>query len=385
MVWAAVADTIPLYPLYALLFARAGLSERAVAALFVVWSATSVLTEVAAGALADRFSRRGALVAADVLQAAAYALWLTVPTFAGFAAGFVLWGLGDSCAGAASRALLYDGLAAMGAPERFGPALGRMEAAGFAVQIPTAGVATALAWWGGITAAGVVSVGVCLVAAAVAATLPDLRPAAGDAEDDGAAPGPGTLRAAARSAPIAAAAVAVATLTALAVMEEFTPLMAADWGVTTALVPPALLAIPLAGAAGSAWGGRAGAIGALRLAVLLAAAAAAFVAALVAAHPAGVVGLAAAYGIWQYATVAAEVRLQAAITGPARATVTAAAGTAAELASIAMLALWAAAGAWGAAACAAAAAALVPALLAAAAPARPASAPAGGGARRDGA
>ena len=114
--WALLADAVPLYPLYALLFADSGLSGAQISALFAIWSAVGLVAEVPSGALADRFGRRAALVAAGVLQAVGYALWIgAARTFAGFAAGFVLWGLGGSLVSGAREALLYDGLAAVGA------------------------------------------------------------------------------------------------------------------------------------------------------------------------------------------------------------------------------------------------------------------------------
>lgn len=364
MLWCAAADAVPLYPLYVLLFTRAGISERGVSALFAIWSATAVLAEVPAGALADRVSRRGALVAACLLQAAAYALWLTVPTFAGFAAGFVLWGIGGSLSGGAFRALLHDGLTALGEPGRFGAALGRAEAAGFAVQVPVAGSASALMAAGGLVAVGVASVASCLLAAALAATLPDLRPAGRPGADAGAARIGTVLRTAARSVATRAAIAAIALLAAVAAIEEYTPLMASGWGLAATAVPPALLAIPLAGAAGSALGGRhAERIGAVGLVAVLGLGAIALTAAVTVAHPAGLAAVALAFGTWTFAAVVADVRLQRAITGPARATVTGVAGLAGELATIGLFALWAAGGAWAAAALAAAAAALVPVLV----------------------
>lgn len=357
-----MADAVPLYPLYVLLFTRAGVSERGVSALFAIWSATAVVAEVPAGALADRMSRRGALVAAGLLQAAAYALWLAYPAFAGFALGFVLWGVGGALQGSAFRALLHDGLVALGAPERFGPALGRAEAAGFAVQVPVAGAAALLAATGGLASVVAVSVAMCVGAAALAATLPDMRPHGrpGDADD---APLRTAVGGAMRSAPVVAAVAAVALVAMLAAVEEYTPLMASGWGVPDAAVPPALLAVPLAGAAGSALGGRAHDIGPAALGILMGIAGVALAAAVLAAHPAGLLAVAVAYGIWQFASVVADVRLQRAITGSARATVTGVAGLAAELAAIALFAAWAVGGAGAAAVLALAVAAAVPALL----------------------
>lgn len=94
--WALLADTVPLHPLYALLFADTGLSETQISALFVVWAGIAIAAEVPSGVLADRFSRRGCLVAAGLFQAAGFAVWAVLPQFAGFAVGFVLWGLGGA-------------------------------------------------------------------------------------------------------------------------------------------------------------------------------------------------------------------------------------------------------------------------------------------------
>jgi len=91
-----LADTIPIYPLYALLFVDAGLSGAQISTLFLVWSAVGIVAEIPSGALADRFSRPAALVASGVLQAAGYALWIAAPGYLAFAAGFVLWGINNT-------------------------------------------------------------------------------------------------------------------------------------------------------------------------------------------------------------------------------------------------------------------------------------------------
>src|SRR5918997_7222738 len=112
--WALLADVVPLYPLYALLFPARGLSVAQISALFAIWSAVGLLAEVPSGALAARSSRRSCLVAAGILQATAYVGWLLLPGFAGFALGFALWGFGGSLVSGAKEALLYDGLDAAG-------------------------------------------------------------------------------------------------------------------------------------------------------------------------------------------------------------------------------------------------------------------------------
>jgi len=91
---ALAEDCIPIYPVYALLFADSGLSTGRISALFMLWSVTSFLLEVPSGALADRVSRRRLLAVAAGLRGVGFALWVAVPSFSAFAAGFVLWGAG---------------------------------------------------------------------------------------------------------------------------------------------------------------------------------------------------------------------------------------------------------------------------------------------------
>uniref|UniRef100_UPI001F24BEEC MFS transporter n=1 Tax=Saccharomonospora iraqiensis TaxID=52698 RepID=UPI001F24BEEC len=171
--WALLADTIPLYPLYALLFAEVGLSDAEISALFVVWSVAAVVVEVPSGALADRFSRRGSLAAGGVFQAAGYLLWITLPGFTVFAAGFVLWALGGALLSGSREALLHDGLAAVGRAERFAPVYGQLNALELVAQAPAALSATVLFAVGEFTLVGWVSVGMCLTAAAVATRIPE--------------------------------------------------------------------------------------------------------------------------------------------------------------------------------------------------------------------
>lgn len=365
MAWCALAEAIPLYPLYALLFADTGLSDAAISALFAIWSATAVVAEVPCGALADRVSRRGVLVAAGLLQALGYALWVVAPGFAGFAIGFVLWGVSGSLASGAFNALLYDGLAAAGAEDRFGPVVGRCEAAAQLVQVPVAGAATLLSVTGGHTAAGLVSVGVCLLAAALATTLPDRRPPpAGGEEEAGYLE---TLRAGVREAatlaPVRAAVLAVAVLTAFDGLEEYFPLVAADRGVSAGAIPVALLAVPLAGAAGAVLGGRMAHASAPVVGALLLAGALALGAAGVVPGAAGIVGLALFYGIGRIVQVVAETRLQERIAGRSRATVGAVSTLGSELAVIALFAAWAGGGLPAVTVLGVAAAAMVPVWL----------------------
>ncbi len=368
--WTLLAQAVPLYPLYALLFADAGMSGAQISALLALWSLVGIVAEVPSGALADRFSRRGALAASTILQAAGYVAWLALPGFGGFAAGFVLWGLGGALMSGAQEALLYDGLAAVGAAEHYARVQGRVTAVELAAQVPAAVAASALFAAGGYALVGWVSVATCLAAAVPAALLPE--PPREAAPDPGPGPGAGpgylaTLRAgsalAVATPAVRTAALAAALVGGLDAIEEYDGLMAAGWGVGPAAVPAAVLAISLAGAAGALTGGRLAGAGGTASAALLGVGAAALGAAAVLAAPAGLVLVAGFYGVYQAVLVVVDARLQERITGRARATVTSVTSLGVELAGLAVFGAWALGGLPPVVALIAAVAAALPRLL----------------------
>lgn len=237
-----------------MLFADRGLSDAQISVLLAIWSLTAVVFEVPSGALADRFSRRGSLVVAGVLQAAGYGAWVLFPSFWGFAAGFVLWGLGGTLTSGAFEALLYDGLAANGDEDRYGRLNARVDTIELIAQVPVAVVATALFSFGGYELAGWASVAMCLASSVIALRFPE--PERGSEDDDE----PGyfaTLRTGLREAiPIRRAVLAVALVYALDAFEEYFTLLAQDWDVPTVWVPMATIGIPLMGAVGASLAGR---------------------------------------------------------------------------------------------------------------------------------
>jgi MFS family permease len=352
---------VPLYALYALMFADNGLSDAQISALFLIWSLVGISAEVPAGAVADRFSRRAALAMGGVLQAVGYAAWMALPDFAGYAVGFVLWGLGGALTSGSLEALLYDGLKAIGATRHYSRLLGRITAAGLIAQIPVAIAATVLFQLGGYQLVGWLSVGCCLTAAGLAMLLRDVRPARPDADDpDGGDPPAdldddsdlgyfATLRVGIVEAvghrDVRALVLIVAAVTGLDALEEYFSLVALDWGVPVAWIPLAELAIPLTGAAATWWvahrspNKKAFAPATLALALgtgsILLALSEWF------GQPAGLAGVAVFYGLYRVVLVAVNTRLQDAITGPARATVNSVAALLSELGAIAIYGLWA--------------------------------------------
>jgi MFS family permease len=328
------------------LFADTGLSQGRISVLFTIWSAVSIVAEMPTGAFADRFSRRSALVAAGVLQAAGFALWAAVPGFPGYAGGFALWGLGGSFVSGALQALIFDGLAAVGAEAHYARVLGRVSAAGLLGQLPAAAAATVLFALGGYPLVTWASVGCCLAAAGFAAWLPEAAPAranTADARDrrgfvaclrDG-------IAVARTRASVRGAIIAVAILTGIDALEEYFPLLARDWGVPTRWTPAAIVAIPLVGAAGAALAGRAAGLGPRTLAVILGVAGLMLGTAGLLRQPVGLVAIASFYGVYRLVLVIADTRLQERIEAASRATVTSVAGLVAELSVFALYAAWA--------------------------------------------
>jgi MFS family permease len=330
--------------LYALLFSATGLSDADISVLFVIWSGVGIVAEVPMGALADRFSRRYALVAAGVAQAAGYALWTALPGFPGFACGFVLWGLGGALASGALEALVYDGLTSAGAQARYPTVLSWLRSAELLSQLPTALAATLLFAAGGYVLVGWVSVGSCLCAAALATRLPEAPRADSPDSDDElgylATLRAGIAEAVARPA-VRGVVLAVALLGGIDAFEEYFALLANEWGVPVIAVPFALLVIPVAGAAGAAIGGRHGGLRPALLGAALATGAAVLVATGLLHRPVGLIGLAVFYGLYRLVLLVADARLQDRITGPARATVTSVAELGTEFVCLAVYAAWA--------------------------------------------
>ncbi|MFE9689479.1 MFS transporter [Micromonospora sp. NPDC005806] len=349
--YAFLTDFVLLYPLYVLLFADTGLSVGQISSLFVIWSATGILLEVPSGAWADAVSRRLLLALAPLLPAVAFALWLIVPSYPAFAVGFVLWGAGGALRSGALEALVFTELDRLGAADRYARLMGRARTAEVAAAATAGAVAGPVFAVGGYPAVGVASIAACLLAAAVATRFPEPRPvrAEGPAPVAG-LPGPvdgddepgwlASLRAGLAEARadrrVRASLLLVPAVTAVwGGLDEYTGLLARDTGVAEAIVPLLLLLLWVGMTVGGLLapvGERLTAGGYARLLLL---AASTLAAGALVGRPAGFVLLAVAFAAFQLATVLADVRLQARITGTARATVTSAAGMATDLTIVA--------------------------------------------------
>ncbi|MEV0810458.1 MFS transporter [Micromonospora sp. NPDC050200] len=346
--YAFLQDFVLLYPVYALLFSDTGLSIGQISSLFVVWSATSILLEVPSGAWADAVSRRLLLCLAPLLAGAGYALWVLTPSYGAFALGFVLWGAGGALGSGALEALVFTELDRLGAAGRYARTMGRARTAGVLGVLASIGLAGPVLAVGGYPAVGAASVLASVLAAAVATRFPEHRPspaapagAAPELVEDGDDLGwAATLRAGlaeARADPrVRGAVLLVPAVTAVwGALDEYTPLLARDTGVAESTVPLLLLLVWAGVTLGGLLAAPAERLGTRGYAALLVLAALTLAAGAGLRDPAGFVLVGVAFCAFQLATVLADARLQARITGPGRATVTSVAGMATDLAIIA--------------------------------------------------
>ena len=333
-----------------MLFTDHGLSPAQISILFVIWSTTAFVLEVPSGAWADTYSRRKLLVLGALLSGLGYAAWITVPSFAGFALGFVLWALSGALTSGTFEALAYDELTAAGAGDAYVRVIGH----GTTLSLLGMTVATLAAFplvaLGGIGLTLWVSVGVCAVQLAVVRSLPPAPPQRSpDADDESGPDAAGTrvwsayVRAlrtgvseAVRHGGVRTAVLAGAGLMGLLAFDEYFGLLLDERGASVAAVPLWLVLVAVAQAGGGALASRAVAWPAGAFTALVALSGATLAGGALIDHPAGIAAIAAGYGALQLTIVVADVRLQDRIESGARATVTSVTNVLAELLAVAV-------------------------------------------------
>ncbi|MFI5505836.1 MFS transporter [Mycobacterium sp. NPDC051804] len=333
-----------LYPVYTLLFSDTGLSVWQISSLFVIWSVSSLVLEVPSGAWADATSRRRLLIAGPLLTAVAFALWVVAPGYWVFAVGFVLWGLKSALTSGALEALVYEELQRIDASDRYATMMGRGQVAGVVAAMCSGAVAAPVISAGGFVVVGAASVAACLLASVVAMLFPENQIRPHDEPDLGWAD---TLTAGLtetrRSKSVRAAVILVAVIGSVwGALDEYTPLLIESGGVTAADVSLLMVVIWAGASAGGLAAGHVARWGSTAFAAFVCTGAVLMAAGALSAHPLGVLALAAAFGVFQCATVVADARLQNSITGPARATVTSLAGMSADIATLAVYGSYAA-------------------------------------------
>ena len=352
LLYHASRDVVPLYAVYSLLFADHGISAPHISLLLIIWSATSFVFEVPSGAWADSFDRRHLLVVSAFVYAAGFATWMTWQTFAGFATGFVLWGLSSSLMSGTFESLVYDELVVRDAAEAYPTLIGWAHSTAMIANLVATAVAAPLLAAGGYPLVGWASVAICGGQALLAATLPVSDRARRPTHES---PLAETERATTRYVAMLRAGLAesrhhpdvrrvlllAAAMVGLTAYDEYFPLVARAHGVTTADIP-LLIAITVAGQAlGTALVGRTARLPARAVGGLLAAGAVLVsIGALVTPY-AGFVAIGVGYGLLNNAMLVGETRLQDTITGPARATVTSVLGFLEEVVALLVYAAFA--------------------------------------------
>ncbi|WP_017568936.1 MFS transporter [Nocardiopsis halotolerans] len=327
--YAALTEFVLLYPLYALLFEETGLSVTQVSSLFVIWSLTSLVVSVPAGAWADVVPRRHLLAAAPLLAAAGFSLWLLLPGYWSFALGFVLWGAGGALASGALEALVYTELAHRDATGRYAQIMGVTRALNVAAVGAATLVAVPVMAHGGYAAVGAGSVAACVLCSLAALALPEHR---STGTDDGAGPESASgylaalregLAEARTDRRVRGAIVLVVVVTcSWELLEEYVPLLAAESGVPAATVPVVVLVVWILITLGGLLAGPVSRLPVRAFALLLGLAAPAIAVGALLGNPLGWALLGAGFGVCQTASVVADARLQNRITGSSRATVT---------------------------------------------------------------
>jgi hypothetical protein len=289
---------------------------------------------------ADARSRRVPLALAPLLAAAGFALWVLAPSYPVFALGFVLWGAQGALQSGALEAVVFEELERRGDAAAYPRLMGRASAAGTIASAAALGVAAPLFALGGFGAAAAASVAACLAAAVVGAGFPEPRADGGAPAAGPAAVGMGAVGALLRtaladlraSAALRALLVAVPLVTAVwGSLDEYLPLLAVEAGAGTAAVSLLGLLVYAAMSLGGLAAGRAGALPARRIGVVLAAAGLLLAGGALTRAVPGFVAVAASFALFQAVTVAVDARLQGEIAGPARSTTTSLAALLCEL------------------------------------------------------
>jgi len=148
-------EVVLMYPVYAIMMGANGISPLELSTLFIVWSGSALVFEVPSGVIADRLSRKWLLVASGFIKGAVFVVWWFAPSYWGYLVGFVVWGFGSSLVSGTSESFLFDTL-----KQRVDPRTQRDETDAFAriygrgLMAANLGVATALLGGGYAAQAG---------------------------------------------------------------------------------------------------------------------------------------------------------------------------------------------------------------------------------------
>jgi predicted MFS family arabinose efflux permease len=315
------------------MFVERGITTGQVAVLLFAWSFVAFTLEVPTGALADRFSRRRVLAVAGPLRGLGYLLWWQFPSFAGYLAGFILWGVESALASGSFEALVYDELHSLGVADRYVRIMGRATSLALTAQIGV-GVAAAVVVRQGFDVVLLASAAISAGAGLVAWRFPEARRADGYERE----PYWSLLRMGVgevvRNPALRRLVFLSGVVLGFGAVDEFLGLVLRDAGASNSSIALWHSAFFVAGVAGSLVAHRSARLPERSLAIIATAWAATLL--LAAMLPYQLVGLmlAAFTALFYFQRVALDARVQAIVSSSARATVTSVEGLAAELGAL---------------------------------------------------
>jgi MFS family permease len=118
-------------PLYTVMMTARGLGPAQLGVIMASWSLVGLLLEVPCGVLADRMSRPLLLALAQLARCGGLVVWIAFPTFWGFLAGLMLWGMKSATMNGAFEAVVYDELKLLAREHDYARIIGRMQSARF--------------------------------------------------------------------------------------------------------------------------------------------------------------------------------------------------------------------------------------------------------------
>ena len=346
----AVRDLIPFYGVYTLLFRDSGLSASQISLLFVIWSLTGFVLEVPSGAWADVVDRRRLLIVSGLISGAGYACWVVFPTFAGFAAGFVLWSLSGALESGTFEAWLFESLEARGCEPQYARIVGWSRSAAIAAALASTLSSAPLFAWGGYDLVGWASVATGASGALFAYLLPPGPPRAiaTDSADEIAEVVSASsqitrqyvstlrngLHEIARQPAVRHLVLVASAMLGLTVYDEFFPLVAKEHGVPSSVVPLAIAVTMVGQLVGTSLAGRTATMSGRAMGAVVAMSAVCVSVGALISPWLGFALLSLGFGLAHNAVIVSDAWLQAAMTGSARATVTSVAGFGTEIAAL---------------------------------------------------
>ncbi|MCL2839686.1 MAG: MFS transporter [Defluviitaleaceae bacterium] len=138
-----IGQCLPIYAFYTILFLERGKTVSDIAVLIALWSVFTIVFEIPAGILADRWNRRNILAMAAVLQGICFVIWFFSHTFIMFALGFFFWAIAGAFTSGTEEGLIYDNLKSDGREDSFTKIYGKAQfyaTIGALVGIVSAGI-----------------------------------------------------------------------------------------------------------------------------------------------------------------------------------------------------------------------------------------------------